>query len=75
MGGRAAGSSNGVMCPEEEEAGAGSRSGQKVCTLIQAPDNGTGRERVHICPHGGRIQVPHDVLKASQLEMFTLFGL
>lgn len=34
-----------MMCPEEEEeAGAGSRSGQKVHTLIQAPDNGTGRE-------------------------------
>lgn len=28
-----------------------------------------------VCPRGGGIQVPSDVLKASQPEMFTLFGL
>lgn len=41
MGAQAAGSSNGVMCPEEE-AGAGSRSGQKAPALIQAAAAGTG---------------------------------
>lgn len=38
-----------MMGPEEEEeAGAGSRSGQKAPALIQAPDDGTG-EGVGAC--------------------------
>lgn len=49
MGGQGAGSSDRVMGPEEEEeAGAGSRSGQKAPALIQAPDDGTG-EGVGAC--------------------------
>lgn len=47
MGEQAAGSSNGVMCPEEG-AGAGSRSGQKAPALIQALDDGT-EEGVGAC--------------------------
>lgn len=46
--GQAAGSNNGVICPEEE-AGAGSRSRQKALALIEAPDDGTG-EGVGACP-------------------------
>lgn len=34
-----------------------------------------GREQERVRPRGGGIQVPLDVLKTSQLEMFTLFGL
>lgn len=74
MGGQAAGSSSRVVCPEEE-AGAGSRSGQAAPALIQAPMMEQGREQARVHPRGGGIQVPLDVLKTSQLEMFTLFGL
>lgn len=49
--------------------------GEEPVPYFRPPITGQGMEQECVCPCGGGIQVPSDVLKASQPEMFALFGL
>lgn len=49
--------------------------GEKPVPYFRPSITGQGMEQARVRPRGGGIQVPSDVLKASQPEMFTLFRL
>lgn len=49
--------------------------GEKPVPYFRPWITGQGMEQARVWPRGGGIQVPGDVLKASQLEMFTLVRL